>query len=257
MTRTGFCRHINRCLCYFSLEVSSTNSPSTSFGRCAAIFVKRSLTCRSLLLVLFFAANFDQFNANTQNEEMDQPPSEAAAPSPPVPFVPVATSPIQAVDVDPFQTVDPFASQPALGTTPSNNDWFQPSHQEISPNTVDPFLPTVEPTVVTSAAVSPRIKKAAPKAHPNSKGAIRHFLFTEPLLSSIQIRQNQWPMQTHGVHLQTPIMDTIGHNFKTRTRAHRLATRQNGHSKPLFPMRVHRMVRAWFHVTSSLMSLSL
>ena len=218
-------------------------------------FFKRSLTCRSLLLVLFFAANFDQFNANTPNEEEDQPSSEAAVPSPSVPFVPVATSPIQTVDVDPFQTVDPFASQPALGTTPSNNDWFQPSHQEISPNTVDPFLPKVEPPVVTSAAVSPRIKKAAPKAHPNSKGAMRRFLFTEPLLSSIQILQNQWPTRTHGVHPQTLTMDTIGHNFKTRTRAHRLATLQNGRTKPLFPMRMPRMVRAGFHVMRSLMSL--
>ncbi len=68
--------------------------------------------------------------------------------------------------------MDPFASQSDIGSTTANNDWFQPTNNENTPTTVDPFLSKTEPTDNLPAVASPRIKKAAPKANPNIKGLI-------------------------------------------------------------------------------------
>lgn len=47
---------------------------------------------------------------------------------------------MSAITVDPFQTVDPFASQSDIGspTTIANNDWFQTQNNGTTNN--DPFL---------------------------------------------------------------------------------------------------------------------
>ena len=109
------------------------------------------------------------------------------------------TSSSPTVNVDPFQIVDPFASQSDVGSTTANNDWFQPPNNEntTATETVDPFvsqpteqklypvLPTnteetvdpvqpkpTEPTENIQAVASPRTKKAAPKANPNIKGLL-------------------------------------------------------------------------------------
>ncbi|CAF1464097.1 unnamed protein product [Adineta steineri] len=137
-------------------------------------------------------ANFDQFNATQPSDEINNQPSHLY---PSLPVEPTTTSPPPSlpptVDVDPFQTVDPFASQPDIDSTTANNDWFQPSTDITNSTTVDPFLPKPEPTditnsaavdpflpkpeptenipVVVAAAASPRMKKAAPKANPNLK----------------------------------------------------------------------------------------
>ncbi|CAF3877940.1 unnamed protein product [Rotaria sp. Silwood1] len=69
---------------------------------------------------------------------------------------PVASS-STAIDVDPFQTVDPFASQSDIGlpTALTNNDWFQSSNNGITKN--DPFISKNE--------ISPKPKKTAPKVN--------------------------------------------------------------------------------------------
>jgi hypothetical protein len=69
------------------------------------------------------------------------------------------------VDVDPFQTVDPFASQSDIGSTTANNDWFQPANNDDTSTTVDPFVPKIESTGNLPVIASPKIKKAAPKVH--------------------------------------------------------------------------------------------
>ena len=75
------------------------------------------------------------------------------------------------LDVDPFQTVDPFACQPDLSAHTNNHDWFQPiQQQDNQPNEPDPFLPKPESTITTPAVVaSPKVKKAAPKAQSSVK----------------------------------------------------------------------------------------
>jgi len=74
--------------------------------------------------------------------------------------------------VDPFQTVDPFASQSDIGSTTENNNWFQPSTNDETSTTVDPFLPKIAPIESLPVVASPKIKKAAPKVNPNLKGLI-------------------------------------------------------------------------------------
>ena len=49
---------------------------------------------------------------------------------------PTTTSPPPPdVGVDPFQTVDPFASQSEIGATTENNNWFQPPSTIENPST--------------------------------------------------------------------------------------------------------------------------
>ncbi len=79
----------------------------------------------------YFSANYDQFRDFT------------------------APTSLSAIAVDPFQTVDPFASQSDIGSpsTLTNSDWFQSSNHGTIPN--DPFLSKTE--------MSPINKKIAPK----------------------------------------------------------------------------------------------
>ena len=64
-------------------------------------------------------------------------------------------APPSAISVDPFQTVDPFASQSDIGspTTLTNSDWFQSSNN--GPPINDPFFAKNE--------ISPKNKKSALK----------------------------------------------------------------------------------------------
>ncbi|CAF2190332.1 unnamed protein product [Rotaria magnacalcarata] len=111
-------------------------------------------------------ANFDQFNANIPTEDINEQSTDVSSSL----FVaPTTTSPLPTIDVDPFQTVDPFASHSDVVMTTAANDWFQPTKEDQNTITVDPFLPKVEPTESVPAIASPRIKKAAPKANPNNK----------------------------------------------------------------------------------------
>jgi hypothetical protein len=124
-----------------------------------------------LLLAQLFSANFDQFNANMSSNDLNNQSSDLSSS---LPVAPTATSssPTTTVDVDPFQTVDPFASQSDIGSTTSNTDWFQPSNNQTTSTTVDPFLPKTEPTESLPLVASPRMKKAAPKANRDLKGLI-------------------------------------------------------------------------------------
>ncbi len=117
------------------------------------------------MLASLFSANFDQFNTNTSTNDLSSDPS---SPLPVVPTAATSSSP-PTIDVDPFQTVDPFASQSDIGTTTANTNWFQPPNNENTPTTVDPFLAKPEPTENLPVVASPRAKKAAPKANPNLK----------------------------------------------------------------------------------------
>ncbi|CAF0882259.1 unnamed protein product [Rotaria sordida] len=71
--------------------------------------------------------------------------------------IPPVASISTAIDVDPFQTVDPFASQSDIGspTTITNHDWFQSSNNGQIKN--DPFISKTE--------ISPKPKKIAPKVN--------------------------------------------------------------------------------------------
>ncbi|CAF3513299.1 unnamed protein product [Rotaria sp. Silwood1] len=111
-------------------------------------------------------ANFDQFNANMSTNDLNNQSSDVSSS---LSFIPTTTSLPLTVDVDPFQTVDPFASHSDISVTTANNDWFQPSKDNQSSTIVDPFLPKSEPTETLPVIASPRIKKAAPKANPNNK----------------------------------------------------------------------------------------
>ncbi|CAF0939796.1 unnamed protein product [Adineta ricciae] len=89
-------------------------------------------------------ANYDQFHASNDYNPL---PSS----------IPIASP--SALDVDPFQTVDPFASQSDLGspsTTETNNVWFQSPTNGVSPN--DPFL------------TKPEFASQAPKSLPKTNG---------------------------------------------------------------------------------------
>ncbi|CAF3610041.1 unnamed protein product [Rotaria socialis] len=111
-------------------------------------------------------ANFDQFNANIPTEDINKQSTDVSSSL----FVaPTTTSPLPTIDVDPFQTVDPFASHSDVVTTTAANDWFQPSKEGQNTITVDPFLAKVEQTENVPTIASPKIKKAAPKANPNNK----------------------------------------------------------------------------------------
>ncbi|CAF4343732.1 unnamed protein product [Rotaria sp. Silwood2] len=111
-------------------------------------------------------ANFDQFNANISNNDLNNQSSDLSSS---LSVIPPTTSPPPTVDVDPFQTVDPFASHADISSTTANNDWFQPSKDNHTSTVADPFLPKNEPTESLPPIASPRIKKAAPKANPNNK----------------------------------------------------------------------------------------
>ncbi|CAF3749768.1 unnamed protein product [Rotaria sp. Silwood1] len=74
-------------------------------------------------------ANYDQFHANISSN----------------------------IDVDPFQTVDPFASQSDIGSSTTTNDWFQSSNNV--PTTNYPFGSKIE---------FPNTKNTAPKAKSSS-----------------------------------------------------------------------------------------
>jgi hypothetical protein len=73
------------------------------------------------LLKFFLSANSDRFHASND-----------------------FNTPSSAIDVDPFQTVDPFASQSDIGspTTLTNTDWFQSSNNGTINN--DPFRPKTD-----------------------------------------------------------------------------------------------------------------
>ena len=122
-----------------------------------------------LEILHFSAANFDQFNA------LPPVPQAVTVPTntfPSEPFAPVETSPTLAVAVDPFQTVDPFATQTDLSSLTANTDWFPVNQQGSSSDAVDPFLPRKEPEPLhlVAAVASPKVKRAAPKANVPLKG---------------------------------------------------------------------------------------
>lgn len=121
------------------------------------------------MLAWIFSANFEQFNANTSSNEINNQSSDDAPSS-----LPVATSSSSpTVEADPFQTVDPFASQSDMNATTTNANWFQAANDPAPAVTVDPFVPKIEPTETPPAAIaSPKIKKAAPKANPNLKSQL-------------------------------------------------------------------------------------
>ena len=129
------------------------------------------------MLALFFSANFEQFNANTTSDDVQNQPSEdASSSSLPVDAATVATSSASpTIEADPFQTVDPFASQSDTNatttttTTTDNANWFQPTNNPPPAATVDPFLPKIEPVEPPPVTASPKVKKAAPRANPNLK----------------------------------------------------------------------------------------
>jgi hypothetical protein len=121
-----------------------------------------------LLLASLLSANFDQFNTNTSSNDLNNQSSDLSSSLPVVPTAATSSS-SPTIDVDPFQTVDPFASQSDIGATTANTDWFQPSNNENTPTAVDPFLSKTEPTENLPVTASPRAKKAAPKANPNLK----------------------------------------------------------------------------------------
>ena len=111
--------------------------------RCSVSFFLMNFHC-SYDLLNSFSANYDQFRSSND--------FNASAPSLPL-------APKSSIAVDPFQTVDPFASQSDIGspTTLTNNDWYQQTNNGANNN--DPFLSNNE--------VSPKYKKSAPKKAPN------------------------------------------------------------------------------------------
>ena len=129
-----------------------------------------------------FSANFDQFNNNTSSNDLNNQTSDPSSSSslPVVPAADVAAAAVTSsssptIDVDPFQTVDPFAAQSDIGATTANTDWFQPSdNNQHIPTAVDPFLSKTESTETPPVTASPKLKKAAPKANPNLKSC---FIF--------------------------------------------------------------------------------
>ncbi|CAF1069901.1 unnamed protein product [Adineta steineri] len=88
--------------------------------------------------------NYDQLHASNNSNSI------------PSPF---PTTPSSAIDVDPFQTVDPFASQSDIGSPTAiitNNDWFQSTNNGTT-TTNDPFLSKTENT--------PKNDKFTPKSN--------------------------------------------------------------------------------------------
>lgn len=74
----------------------------------------------------------------------------------------MAAAPV--LDVDPFQTVDPFAFQPGSATHTPDQDWFQPPQQDQTTTEPDPFQPMIKPVASPPVAVPSSKGKAAPKA---------------------------------------------------------------------------------------------
>ena len=68
------------------------------------------------------------------------------------------------VDVDPFQTVDPFAFQPGSATSPPDHDWFHPPQEDQPTAEPDPFQPVVRPVTSPPSAAPSSKGKAAPRA---------------------------------------------------------------------------------------------
>ncbi|UJR22027.1 hypothetical protein I4U23_025094 [Adineta vaga] len=94
--------------------------------------------------------NYDQFHASNDFNSLSA-------------SFPIASP--SALDVDPFQTVDPFASQSDLGspsTIVTNNDWFQSPTNGSSPN--DPFLSKTE--------FSSQTQKSLPKTNGKQPSAV-------------------------------------------------------------------------------------
>lgn len=68
-------------------------------------------------------------------------------------------APPSSLDVDPFQTVDPFASQSDLGSPNGNlttHDWFQPTANNNSPTTTDPFASRTTENSLKSKTTVPK-----------------------------------------------------------------------------------------------------
>jgi len=83
------------------------------------------------LLKFFLSANFDRFHASNDSKTSSS-----------------------AINVDPFQTVDPFASQSDIGspTTLTNTDWFQSSNNGPANN--DPFHSKTDNSLKTKSSLS-------------------------------------------------------------------------------------------------------
>jgi len=109
------------------------------------ILLVKSLHPRVLVSIIFscfvcsnkscsnsFSANFDRFHASNDSKTSSS-----------------------AINVDPFQTVDPFASQSDIGspTTLTNNDWFQSSNN-VTTTTNDPFLSKTDNSVKNKSSLS-------------------------------------------------------------------------------------------------------
>jgi len=101
---------------------------------------RKSRCVISFLLLFLATANYDQFHSSNN--------FNATTSS-------LSLAPRSSINVDPFQTVDPFASQSDIGspTTLTNNDWFQSANNGTNIN--DPF--------VSKNDISPKNKKTAPK----------------------------------------------------------------------------------------------
>lgn len=120
------------------------------------------------MLASFFSANFEQFNTNTSSDDVNNKPSDDVS-SPSLPVVAATSSTSPTIEADPFQTVDPFASQSDMNATTDNANWFQPTNTPTPATTVDPFIPKTESIETPPVTASPKVKKAAPKANPNIK----------------------------------------------------------------------------------------
>lgn len=148
-----------------------------------------------VLLALLFLANFDQFNADVPSDDINMQSSDVSSSLPAVASTATAAEgeadaeveaeattapttetssppPPSSTDVDPFETVDPFASHSDVGSAAENSGWFQPSTSDAVPAAVDPFVPKFEPVETAPVVASPKVKKAAPKANPSLKGLI-------------------------------------------------------------------------------------
>ncbi|CAF0755063.1 unnamed protein product [Adineta ricciae] len=147
-------------------------------------------------------AKFDQFNADIPSEDINMQSSDVSSSLPAVASVATvaegeaeataavattteATSPPPppsslSTDVDPFQTVDPFASHSDLGSAPENSDWFQPSASVAVSAAVDPFVAKIEPVETAPVVASPKVKKVAPKANPSLKDTSKQSSTVDP-----------------------------------------------------------------------------
>jgi hypothetical protein len=106
--------------------------------------------CSALLsfLLNYFSAKYDRRHASNDSNTISS-------------SFPIASP--SAIDVDPFQTVDPFASQSDIGSS-ANNEWYQPSTNGASTN--DPFPSKAEiPPKNKTIPSKPNIKQT-PAADP-------------------------------------------------------------------------------------------